>query len=92
MKLDQFLAEPGAPSTVDFAKACGCNEGQLRQWRHGYDDRRPNPIWCVVIEVKSGMRVRRWDLRPDDWFLIWPELIGAPGAPEVASAEVRDAA
>lgn len=23
-----------------------------------------------------------WDLRPDDWHRIWPELIGAEGAPE----------
>lgn len=22
-----------------------------------------------------------WDLRPDDWHRIWPELIGAEGAP-----------
>jgi hypothetical protein len=25
--------------------------------------------------------VARWDLRPDDWHRIWPELIGAEGAP-----------
>lgn len=23
-----------------------------------------------------------WDLRPNDWHQIWPELIGADGAPE----------
>lgn len=25
-----------------------------------------------------------WDLRPDDWHLIWPELIKTPGAPDIA--------
>ncbi|MDB5975187.1 MAG: hypothetical protein JWR07_1947 [Nevskia sp.] len=25
----------------------------------------------------------RWDLRPNDWYLIWPELIGVEGAPSV---------
>lgn len=25
----------------------------------------------------------RWDLRPYDWHRIWPELIGAAGAPPV---------
>lgn len=28
---------------------------------------------------------RLWDLRPDDWHRIWPELIGTEGAPPVAS-------
>ena len=28
-----------------------------------------------------------WDLRPNDWHRIWPELIGADGAPEVAATE-----
>jgi DNA-binding transcriptional regulator YdaS (Cro superfamily) len=38
---------------------------------------------CVRIERESGYRLRRWDLRPKDWFLNWPELIGKKGAPEV---------
>ncbi len=25
----------------------------------------------------------RWDLRPNDWHLIWPELIGTDGAPKI---------
>lgn len=39
---------------------------------------------CVMVEKLTG--VQRWDLRPDDWHLIWPELIGADGAPTVATA------
>lgn len=34
---------------------------------------------CPAVERATG--VRRWDLRPDDWHCIWPELIGADGAP-----------
>lgn len=30
-----------------------------------------------------------WSLRPNDWHLIWPELIGAPGAPEVAHPDAQ---
>jgi hypothetical protein len=45
---------------------------------------------CVVIEAKSEQKVRRWDLRPDDWHLIWPELIGTKGAPKLA--RLREAA
>lgn len=46
--------------------------------------RRPCPASLAVdIERESEKEVRRWDLRPDDWHRIWPELIGAPGAPAV---------
>lgn len=30
---------------------------------------------------------RLWDLRPDDWHRIWPELIGTDDAPDVATKE-----
>lgn len=45
--------------------------------------REASPELCVRIEAETGRAVRRWDLRPTDWHLIWPELIGADGAPEV---------
>lgn len=38
---------------------------------------------CVAIERASMGSVTRRDLRPDDWHLIWPELIGSEGAPAV---------
>lgn len=87
MDLHQFFNEPDAPSMVDFAKTCDCSEGQLRQWRHRYAGRRPEPANCVVIENASAGKVRRWDLRPDDWHLIWPELVGTRGAPKVKLAK-----
>ena len=87
MDLDAFFKLPGALSMVDFAAYCGCNPDQLRQWRHGYANRRPGPRMCVVIEDVSSLQVRRWDLRPDDWHLIWPELIGATGAPKVSKLQ-----
>lgn len=48
------------------------------------------PEHCAAIHGATG--VPRWDLRPDDWHRIWPELIGAEGAPPVPAEEVRDAA
>lgn len=54
---------------------------------------RPAPAeQCVAIERESAGAVTRWDLRPDDWHRIWPELIGAEGAPPVPAEEARDAA
>lgn len=51
--------------------------------------KRPVPTPAAVpIERATGMVVRRWDLRPDDWHLIWPELIGVKGAPGVP--DLRD--
>lgn len=51
--------------------------------------------YVPAIERATGFAVRRWDLCPDEWHLIWPELIGTPGAPgipAIASKELRDAA
>lgn len=45
---------------------------------------RPVPIErCVQIEQLTAGAVRRWDLRPQDWWRIWPELVGMNGAPTV---------
>ena len=44
--------------------------------------KRPAPPALVpALEALCGHEVRRWDLRPDDWHLIWPELVGTQGAP-----------
>lgn len=52
------------------------SEAQIRQWQHGYANRRPGPIYCTRIERATGGLVSRKDLRPDDWMEIWPELDG----------------
>ena len=46
---------------------------------------------AVAIERATDGAVRRWDLRPDDWHRIWPELVGMDGAPPVPEAEAREA-
>lgn len=42
-----------------------------------------SPKECVRIERDSEFELRRWDLRPGDWYENWPELIGTDGAPDV---------
>lgn len=44
---------------------------------------------AAQLESLTGGRVRRWHLRRD-WAIVWPELVGADGAPP--PHEVRDAA
>lgn len=63
----------------------------VSQWCAGL---KPVPIErCVDIERATAGAVRRWDLRPDDWHRIWPELIDHRDAPAIAGAqEARDAA
>lgn len=41
------------------------------------------------IERACEFHVRRWDLRPDDWHRIWPELINTEGAPDVPAVAVE---
>lgn len=38
---------------------------------------------CVAIEQATKGAVMRWDLRPDDWPTIWPELRKRKDAPKV---------
>lgn len=67
-----------------LADALGIKQPTVSEWKNGD---RPVPIErCVDIERATGARVRRWDLRPDDWHRIWPELVGQDGAPEVVEA------
>lgn len=40
---------------------------------------------AAQLERVSNGRVRRWHLRRD-WALVWPELIGADGAPTPVEA------
>ena len=51
---------------------------------------RPCPAeHAAGIERACEFEVRRWDLRPDDWHRIWPELIGTEGAPAVPVVSVE---
>jgi DNA-binding transcriptional regulator YdaS (Cro superfamily) len=66
-------------SSAQLAEAVGVSTSMVDQWRYGV---RPIPVKrCVLIEKVTRGRARRWDLRPDDWGHIWPELIGRKGAP-----------
>lgn len=68
-----------------LASAIGVTPPAVAEWRKGI---RPVPVErCVQIEQSTCGAVRRWDLRPEDWFRIWPELIGARGAPRVPKAK-----
>ena len=62
-----------------LAEAIGVNPVMVSQWASHV---REVPVdRCTAIESATGGAVMRWDLRPTDWALMWPELIKAKGAP-----------
>lgn len=67
-----------------MAVALGVSGSLVTQWAGG---KPVSAERCVPIERATAGAVRRWDLRPDDWHRIWPELIGAEGAPEAPAAQ-----
>lgn len=83
-KLKAHLAPLSKDDREAFAIRCGTTLGHLNNVM--YSVRPCATGLAVCIERESGMAVRRWDLRPKDWHLIWPELIGIEGAPCVPAA------
>jgi DNA-binding transcriptional regulator YdaS (Cro superfamily) len=67
--------------SAQLARAVGLARGYIDQIASG--DRPAPPRHCRAIEEQTGNQVRLWDLRPTDWWLIWPELLKAKGAPKV---------
>lgn len=78
MKLVDYLREERGRA-AQIAVCIGIAPAYLSQMSTG---RRPiPPELAVSVESATARAVRRWDLRPTDWHRIWPELIGADGAP-----------
>lgn len=60
-------------SQVRLATLLGVSPGFVNQL---LKNRRPTPpSLCPRIELLSNSKVARKDLRPNDWFEIWPELV-----------------
>ncbi|PND31888.1 hypothetical protein C1I89_22345 [Achromobacter pulmonis] len=61
------------------------NDAQIRQWRGRCKGRKPSPKNCMGLELASGGLVRRQELRPLDYWIVWPEL-ARPAGKEPAHA------
>lgn len=82
MQLDDYLKRSAADfSARTLARALGVSDVMVSQWRSGL--KFPAPAMCVRVEIATHEQVRRWDLRPHDWWAIWPELVDQDGAPTV---------
>lgn len=72
-KLREYLKTLTPTEQIAFASLCGTSIGYLRKWmcvRTLLGEKI-----CTAIEQITNGQVTRKDLRPDDWHLIWPELI-----------------
>jgi len=67
-----------------FAAAIDVSPQLVSFMRKG--ERSVPPDKAPLICSLTGGKVKRWELRPDDWHLIWPELIGTDGAPPAPAA------
>lgn len=83
MNLRSFLDSLPRGGVGEFASKVRKSTVYLSQLAARQGGREASPELCVVIERESNYQVRRWDLRPHDWHLIWPELIGIKGSPEM---------
>lgn len=84
----QAIANFGSQEAL--ADRLDVSQPTVSQWAN--DERPVPPKRCVQIELHpinraSDKPVMRWELRPEDWWEHWPELIGAKGAPKVKLAK-----
>lgn len=77
--------ELSAPDRQALASELGIHEQYLYQCLTGRKDMATDE--AVRIERESGLRLRRWHLRSNDWWKHWPELIGVEGAPEIPAEQ-----
>lgn len=82
MLLKTYLDErPG--EGMRLARALDVSSSNVYTWASGARD---VPIrHCAQIERLTAGQVMRWDLRPEDWRQVWPELEGHPAAPKRAA-------
>jgi DNA-binding transcriptional regulator YdaS (Cro superfamily) len=70
-------------SQTGLAKLIGFAPSFVNQW---VSEKRPVPVVaCVAIERVTKKAVTRQELRPDDWHLIWPELVASSNRKKAAA-------
>lgn len=83
MHLHAYLIALSNEDRLSFAETCGTTLNYLWKIARGFEKKRyrPHPELAARIEAASNQKVRRWESIPERWHLIWPELVGSPGAP-----------
>lgn len=72
MELATYLKQEGHGAVTRLAKAIGAHGSDVSDWAN---KKRPVPVRsAVAIEAFTGGAVSRQELRPDDFWLLWPDL------------------
>lgn len=76
MELKTYLASVPLDERIKFAESIGTTVGYLNNLTSGMKDgtRQCGEKLASLIEAQSGGKVTRQELRPNDWWQIWPEL------------------
>ena len=72
MELKKYIANLAPADRECFAEKVGTTKGHLQNAAYGY--RACSPELAVAIERFTNKQVTRQELRPDDFWLIWPDL------------------
>lgn len=72
-------------SQVALAALLGVTKGAVGQWK--LPERQVPIEHCLAIERATNGGVTRADLRPDDYWLIWPDLAPPAGAEQPEPAK-----
>lgn len=72
-----------------LAEATGASEQYLYQCLTGRRDMAPAE--AMRLETETRGELRRWALCQKTWHRIWPDLIGAEGAPAITEPETTKA-
>lgn len=75
---------------AELARKCGISPIYLSQLAARQDGRVPGPVLAGVIERATGGKVSRAELRPDDYWLIWPDLKAPKPAAISAKRTVKE--
>lgn len=82
MKLHAYYKSLSSDERIAFAQRAGTTHKYLvkvvYQHAKGF---RPSAELATQLEIASNQEVKRWDLIPEAWDRIWPELLARPDAP-----------
>src|SRR5450830_90558 len=90
MELKTYLANMSVQERDLLATKCRTSRGHLQNVAYGYS--RCAPKLAVSVERETASQVLRSDLRPDDFWEIWPELPRSWCTHEAASAQALEKA
>ncbi|HNB45102.1 MAG TPA: hypothetical protein PLL72_12955 [Burkholderiaceae bacterium] len=82
MTLLDYIKRLSPERRAEFALRVGTTVGHLNNVAYGL--RTASASMARQISLCTERAVSEWVLRPNDWWLIWPELVGAEGAPPVS--------